>query len=149
MFYRIVTEAWREYSDGPWSYCGSPLRHHRCQGEKRLKQRGMKIIRLLEKDTVWKVEVGIRITQMRVLVAKHWTEHWDPNGGVRARTEGGAEGVCNPIGRTTVSTNQSSQGLNHQPKSILGGTHGSSSLCSRGWPCRASLREKARGPRKD
>jgi hypothetical protein len=37
---------------------------------------------------------------------------------VRRRNEG-AEGVCNPIGRTTLSTNQtlqSFQGLNHQPK---------------------------------
>jgi hypothetical protein len=39
----------------------------------------------------------------------------------RGRAEG-AEGVCNPIGKTTVSTNQtlspqpSSQGLNPQPK---------------------------------
>jgi hypothetical protein len=36
-------------------------------------------------------------------------------GGVRERSEG-AEGVCNPIGRTTISTNQtpqSAQGLNH------------------------------------
>jgi hypothetical protein len=36
-----------------------------------------------------------------------------PNGGVKERTEG-AEGVCNPIERTTASTNQthqSSQGL--------------------------------------
>jgi hypothetical protein len=42
-----------------------------------------------------------------------------PNIGVRERTEG-AEGVCSPIGGTTISTNQnpqSSQGLNHQPKS--------------------------------
>ena len=30
------------------------------------------------------------------------TEHEDPNGGVRERTEG----VCNPIGRTTLSANQ-------------------------------------------
>jgi hypothetical protein len=29
----------------------------------------------------------------------------DPNGELRAKTEG-AEGVCNPIGRTTISTNQ-------------------------------------------
>ena len=35
----------------------------------------------------------------------HWTEHWDSNGRVRGRTEG-AEGDCNPIGRTTISTNQ-------------------------------------------
>jgi hypothetical protein len=32
-----------------------------------------------------------------------WTEHRVPNGG--KRTEG-AEGVCSPIGRTTVSLNQ-------------------------------------------
>jgi hypothetical protein len=30
--------------------------------------------------------------------------HSDPNGGIRERTEG-AEGVCNPIERTTISTN--------------------------------------------
>ena len=56
-----------------------------------------------------------------------------PNGGVRGRTEG-AEGACNPIRRTTISTNQTthiSQGLNHQSKSIHGGTHGSSCMCSR------------------
>jgi hypothetical protein len=42
----------------------------------------------------------------------------DPIGGVRVRTEG-PEGVCNPIGRTTILTNQtpqSSQGLNHHPE---------------------------------
>jgi hypothetical protein len=33
------------------------------------------------------------------------SEHRDPNRGVRGRTEG-AEGVYNPIGRTTISTNQ-------------------------------------------
>jgi hypothetical protein len=37
--------------------------------------------------------------------AKYWTELGDPNEEVRARTEG-AEGVYNPIGSTTVSTNQ-------------------------------------------
>jgi hypothetical protein len=36
-----------------------------------------------------------------MLEANHWTEH----GGLRGRTVG-AEGVCNPIERTTVSTNQ-------------------------------------------
>jgi len=29
-------------------------------------------------------------------LANHYTEHGDPNGGVRERTEG-AEGTCNPI----------------------------------------------------
>jgi hypothetical protein len=56
--------------------------------------------------------------QMWMLAANHWTEGGVPNGGVRERTEG-AERVCNPIGRTTISANQSpqsSQELNHQPK---------------------------------
>jgi hypothetical protein len=60
-----------------------------------------------------------------MLTANHWTEHRILNGGVREKTEG-AEGVYNPIGRTTISTNQnpqSSQGLNHQPKSTHGGTY--------------------------
>jgi hypothetical protein len=38
-----------------------------------------------------------------------------------------------PIGRTTIPTNQmpqSSQGLNHQPKSIHGRTHDFSCICS-------------------
>jgi hypothetical protein len=48
-----------------------------------------------------------------------------PKGGVRERTEG-AKGVYNPVGKTTISTNQtpqSSQGLNHQPKSTHRVTH--------------------------
>ena len=32
-------------------------------------------------------------------------EHRDPNGGARESTQG-AEGVCNPIGGTTIWTNQ-------------------------------------------
>jgi hypothetical protein len=59
---------------------------------------------------------------MWMYIAKHWTECGDPNGEIRARTEG-AEGLCIPIGRTTIPTNQtpqSSQGLNHQPKSTQG-----------------------------
>jgi hypothetical protein len=36
-----------------------------------------------------------------MLAANHQTEHGDPIGGVRERTEG-AEGVCNTIGRKTV-----------------------------------------------
>jgi hypothetical protein len=45
-------------------------------------------------------------------------------------------------GRTTISTNhipQNSQGLNHQPKSIHGGTHGSSHICSRRFLYLASM----------
>ena len=67
-----------------------------------------------------------------MLAANNWTEQVFPNRGVRGRTEE-AEGVCNPIGRTTISTNQtpqSSQGLNPQPKNAPG----SSCICSRGLP---------------
>ena len=48
--------------------------------------------------------------------ANHWTEPGEPNGRVRGRA-GGAEEDCNPIGRTTIptkQTSQSSQGLNRQ-----------------------------------
>jgi hypothetical protein len=56
---------------------------------------------------------------------------------------------CNLIRRTSLSTNrtfQSSQGLNHQPKSTHGGTVGPSRICSRRWPCLASMGEEALGP---
>jgi hypothetical protein len=43
--------------------------------------------------------------QMQMSAANHWSEHRKPNGGVRGKTEG-AEGVCNPIGNTIISTNQ-------------------------------------------
>ena len=72
--------------------------------------------------------------QMRMLAANHQTEHWDPNEGAREGTEE-AERVCNPMGRTTLSTKQTLQnfqGLKHQPKSTLGETYGSSCICSRG-----------------
>jgi hypothetical protein len=76
---------------------------------------------------------------MRMLMDNHWTEHGDPNGGVRGRNEG-VEGDCNPIGRTTIPTNQhlttvpSSQRVNHQLKSTHGETYGSSYIYSRGFP---------------
>jgi hypothetical protein len=78
--------------------------------------------------------------------ANHWNEHWDPNGGVRGRTEG-VEGVCNLMGRTVISTNQTqiSQGINHQPKSTHGGTHGSSCIYSREGPYLLSMGGKAFG----
>jgi len=40
-----------------------------------------------------------------MFTANHFTEKRASNGGVRERTEI-TEGVCNPIGRTTISTNQ-------------------------------------------
>jgi hypothetical protein len=85
--------------------------------------------------------------QMQMLTANHLTEHGDINGGIRGRNEGD-DGACNPIGRTTISSNQIPQishGLKHQPKNIHGGTHGSSSICIRGWPYLASLGGEALG----
>jgi hypothetical protein len=76
-----------------------------------------------------------------MLTAIHWTEHRVPNEGTRERTQG-VEGVYSPIGGTNQYP-QSSQGLNYQPKS---GTHGSSCICSRGWPCRSSMGGEAFGP---
>ena len=86
--------------------------------------------------------------QMWMLEANHRSEHRDPNGRVGGRTKR-AEGVCNPIWRTKISTNQtfqSSQGLNHQWKKTHEGTHGSSCIWSRGWPYLASLKGEALGP---
>ena len=57
---------------------------------------------------------------MRMLAGNHRTEHRDPNGGVSGSTQK-AEWVCQPNGRTTISTNQtpqSSHRLNHQPRNI-------------------------------
>jgi hypothetical protein len=41
---------------------------------------------------------------------------------------------------------QSSQGLNHQPKSTHGGTDDSNYICSRGWPCWSSMGGETLGP---
>jgi hypothetical protein len=35
---------------------------------------------------------------------------------------------------------------NYQPMSAHGETHGSSCICSRGWPCQSSVRGEALGP---
>jgi hypothetical protein len=36
-----------------------------------------------------------------MLTVSYWMEHRAPNGGARESTQG-AEGVCNPIGGTTI-----------------------------------------------
>jgi hypothetical protein len=51
--------------------------------------------------------------QMRMHAVKYQTEHRDHNGEVRARTEGDEE-LCNPIGRTTISTNHPSPSQAHR-----------------------------------
>jgi hypothetical protein len=86
--------------------------------------------------------------QRLMLAASHWTEHGVPNGGVRGKTEW-AGGVCNLKEEQQYQLTrppQSSQGLNHKLKSTHGGTHGSSHICSRGWPWRASMGGEALGP---
>ena len=40
-----------------------------------------------------------------MLTAYHWTEHRVPKDGGRKRTQA-AEGVCSPMGGTTIQTNQ-------------------------------------------
>jgi hypothetical protein len=64
-----------------------------------------------------------QLTNTDILTLNHQTASGDPNARARGRTKG-AEGDCNLIGRT-ISTNwitQSSQRLNHQPKSTHGGS---------------------------
>jgi hypothetical protein len=48
----------------------------------------------LQNDSAWQI-------QKWMLTVIYWMEHRAPNGGVRESTQG-AEGVCNPIGRTTI-----------------------------------------------
>jgi hypothetical protein len=40
-----------------------------------------------------------------MLTVSYWMDHRAPNGGARESTQG-AKGICNPIGGTTISTNQ-------------------------------------------
>jgi hypothetical protein len=44
-------------------------------------------------------------TQKWMLTVSYWMEHRAPNGGTRESTQG-AKGFCNPIGGTTIWTNQ-------------------------------------------
>jgi hypothetical protein len=60
---------------------------------------------------------------------------------------GGAEGGCNPIGKTSAGgTTQCSQELDHHLRSVQRGIHGSRYICSRGWPCLTSMGGEALGP---
>jgi hypothetical protein len=84
---------------------------------------------------------SIWLRQMQILTANQWTEPRDLNGRIRGRAKE-LKGIATPIGRTTVSINQtpqSSKELNHQPKSTHGCVHCSSYICSRGLPHLASV----------
>ena len=59
-----------------------------------------------------------------MLIDNPCIEHLFPNEGVRERTEGD-EGVCHPIGRTTITFNQypqNSHRINNQTKGTQGRT---------------------------
>jgi len=43
--------------------------------------------------------------QMKMVAGNIWTEQGDPHRRVRGKIEG-TEGICNPIGRTTIPTKQ-------------------------------------------
>ena len=91
-----------------------------------------------------------RLIHMQICTDNHQTEPWYPNGRARGRNEG-AERDCNPIGKKkkTISTNwttRSSERLNHQPKSVHRGIHGSRYTCSRRWSYLASMGWEALGP---
>ena len=70
------------------------------------------------------------LTQNWILTVSYWMEHRAPNGGARESTQG-AEGVCNPIGGTTIWTNQ-------YPGALV-----SSCICIRRWPSWPSLGREA------
>ena len=44
---------------------------------------------------------GARQTQKWMLTVSYWMVHWASNGGARESTQG-VEGICNPIGGTTI-----------------------------------------------
>ena len=83
-----------------------------------------------------------------MLSANNWTEHGVPSGEVREMPEG-AEEVCNPIGRITISTNQiipKFPGTKPPSKKSYRGTYDSNCICDRGWSFQTSMGEEALGP---
>ena len=72
--------------------------------------------------------------QKWMLTVIFWMEHRDRNEEARESTQG-AKGVCNPIGGTTIWTNQYPH-----PQGCV-----SSCMCSRGWPSQSSIGGEALG----
>jgi hypothetical protein len=70
-----------------------------------------------------------------MLTVSYWMDHRAPNGGARESTQG-AKGICNPIGGTTLRTNQYPGALD------------SSCICIKKWPSRPSLEREAHWTRK-
>jgi hypothetical protein len=65
-----------------------------------------------------------------MLTVSYWMDHRTPNGGARESTQG-AEEICNPIGGTTLWTNQ-------YPRALV-----SSCICIKRWPSWPSLEREA------
>jgi len=87
------------------------------------------------------------LIQLSMLTSNHCTEQGDLNEGIRERTEG-IEGICNPTGRTTISSNQTPpelSGTKYQSMRTHGGTHDFSHTCSRAWLFPASIGVKSIG----
>jgi hypothetical protein len=72
-------------------------------------------------------------TQKWMLTVSYWMNHRAPNGGARESTQG-AEGICNPIGGTTIWTNQ------YPP---FPGARVSSCIWIRRWHSRPSVEREA------
>jgi hypothetical protein len=70
------------------------------------------------------------LTRKWMLTVSYWMGHRAPNGGARESTQG-AKGICNPIGRKTLRTNQ-------YPRALV-----SSCICIKRWPSRPSLEREA------
>jgi hypothetical protein len=69
-------------------------------------------------------------TQRWMITVSCWMGHMAPNGGAREITQG-AGGNCNPMGGTTIWTNQ-------YPGALV-----FSCMCIKGWPSRPSLQREA------
>ena len=63
---------------------------------------------------------------LRNSLCSYWMDHMAPYGGAREIAQG-AKGICNPIGRTTLQTNQYPGALD------------SSCICIKRWPSQPSL----------
>jgi hypothetical protein len=65
-----------------------------------------------------------------ILTVSYWMGHRAPNGGARESIQGAKE-ICNPVGATTLWTNQ-------YPKAL-----DSSCICIKRWPSKPSLEREA------
>jgi hypothetical protein len=65
-----------------------------------------------------------------MLTVSYWMDHRAPNGGARESNQGAKE-ICNPVGGTTICTNQYPGALD------------SSCLCIKRWPSLPSLEREA------